>query len=147
MLRIAAASPEASQWSAGTYDALLHDPGKGEVWVAQSLEDLAGFASFRVIGKEAELLNLAVRPENRRFGYGKILLQQVCDEAARLHAERLFLEVRESNQPAVSLYERFGFRTVGRRPGYYPGLPPSPPEDAVVLVRDLFPISVERPLE
>src|ERR1041385_5924849 len=94
MLRIAAASPEASQWSAGTYDALLHDPGKGEVWVAQSLEDLAGFASFRVIGKEAELLNLAVRPENRRFGYGKILLQQVCDEAARLHAERLFLEVR-----------------------------------------------------
>lgn len=87
---------------------------------------VAGFLVSRETAPgEREILNLAVDPALRRRGVGKKLLQ---DEISRARGS-WYLEVRESNQAALKLYESIGFRATGRRPDYYL----SPPETAIVM--------------
>ena len=80
----------------------------------------AGFALYRTISDEAELLLLAVTPEFRRRGIGKMLLDQFLDQARDSGAGRVHLEVREGN-PAVIMYRLAGFGVAGRRHKYYHG--------------------------
>ena len=85
---------------------------------------------------EAQLLNLSVVPDARRRGLGRTLLAQFLDDARRLGAEQVFLEVRVSNTPAIVLYEREGFERIGRRTAYYPAAAAGAPrEDALVMRR------------
>jgi len=87
---------------------------------------------------EAQILNLSVVPDARREGLGRALLRQFVDDALRWNAEQVFLEVRESNVAAISLYEAEGFAPVARRVGYYPGAAPDAQrEDALVMRRSL----------
>lgn len=78
----------------------------------------AGFALTRGLFDEEELLLFAVAPEHRRKGLGARLLTNVITDAKARGIRRLFLEMRRNN-PAGKLYDAFGFRTVGVRPGYY----------------------------
>ena len=132
---IADASPEAAAWSRAALEALLREPATGSVWVAEHEGEVVGFILFRVVDKEAELLNLAVHPQWRRRRVASRLMEQVLEQVIRLGAERIFLEVRESNGAALRLYRRYGFVESGRRPGYYA----NPSEDAVLLSRSLHP--------
>jgi len=89
---------------------------------------------------EAQLLNLSVVPDARRHGLGRALLRRFVDDARRLGAEHIFLEVRVSNAAAIELYEAEGFARVARRDGYYPqASPDAPREDALVMRRALRP--------
>jgi ribosomal-protein-alanine N-acetyltransferase len=91
---------------------------------------------------EAQLLNLSVVPESRREGLGRALLLQFVDDARRLYAEQLFLEVRVSNHGAIALYETAGFVAIARRVAYYPpGEPGGAREDALVMRCALLPSS------
>jgi ribosomal-protein-alanine N-acetyltransferase len=84
-------------------------------------------------GPEWELENIAVLPEFRHRGLGRELLAVLLAQA-RLHgAERISLEVRESNRAAIRLYEAAGFQQLGRRRAYYH----RPIEDALILVHTL----------
>jgi ribosomal-protein-alanine N-acetyltransferase len=74
---------------------------------------------------EAEIVDLTVEPAHHRKGVASALLRAFL--AGR--QGRVFLEVRPSNSAARRLYERFGFREVGRRPAYYR----SPLEDAIIM--------------
>ncbi len=94
--------------------------------IAEQAGAVLGFIVSRgTAASEREILNLAVAPEHRRRGVATLL---VADEIAKAPLD-LFLEVRESNEAARTLYERCGFRLVGRRPGYYE----EPPEAAIVM--------------
>ncbi len=89
---------------------------------------------------EAQILNLSVVPDARREGLGRRLLKRFIDDARRLGAEQIFLEVRVSNAVAIALYDSEGFAAVGRRDGYYPGMDADAPrEDALVMRRSLAP--------
>jgi ribosomal-protein-alanine N-acetyltransferase len=89
---------------------------------------------------EAQVLNLSVVPDARRAGLGRVLLAQFLDDARRLGAEQVFLEVRVSNTPAIKLYEHEGFERVGRRTAYYPSaVEDAPREDALVMRHALGP--------
>jgi ribosomal-protein-alanine N-acetyltransferase len=81
--------------------------------------DLAAFAMSRQTFEDVELLLCAVAPERRGAGDGRALIQRVAGSARARGARRLFLEVRSSNMPALSLYRSAGFKVEGRRPGYY----------------------------
>ena len=81
-----------------------------------------GYGILSVAANEAHLLNLCVDPAEHRRGWGGWLLRRLFDVARERSADRMFLEVRPSNQPAVRLYEAHGFVHVGTRRGYYPGL-------------------------
>jgi ribosomal-protein-alanine acetyltransferase len=87
---------------------------------------------------EAQLLNLSVVPDARREGLGCELLRRFLDDAVRLGAEQVFLEVRVGTDAAITLYEREGFTPVGRRIAYYPASPDDGVrEDALVMRRTL----------
>jgi len=86
----------------------------------------------------AQILNLSVVPDARRRGLGRALLRRFIDDAVRLGAEQLFLEVRVANVAAVGLYESEGFARVARRERYYPAAGPElVREDALVMRRAL----------
>ena len=133
VLAITAASPEAASWSRQTYEAILQHQQHGCCYVAEVGGLAVGFVCFRVASDEAELLNLAVLPSSRRQGIGSRLLEQTLREAASRGATRIFLEVRETNQPALKFYQRYSFTVSTRRGGYYS----NPPADALVLARNL----------
>ena len=90
---------------------------------------LAGYVFARVIAGEAEILNIAVVPGDRSQGVGATLLDAVLERIRGRGAAAVFLEVRESNEPARRLYLSRGFRPVGLRADYYR----RPRENAVVL--------------
>lgn len=80
----------------------------------------AGFSLSRLVACEAELLLLAVSPQYRRRGIGRMLLDQFIDRAREEGTTQVHLEVRDGN-PAVAMYRSAGFSSVGRRPKYYHG--------------------------
>lgn len=100
-------------------------------YAAHSIEQslVVGFAGIMVIADEAELLNIAVNPNFRRQGIGKLLLERMLQEANKAGAFRLLLEVRESNLDARQLYYQHQFVEIGTRRGYYR----DPVEDAVIM--------------
>lgn len=89
-------------------------------YVLTSESRIAGYAIVSMAMDESHLLNLCIAPDFRRQGLARLLLGHVVDELGLIGLARLFLEVRPSNPGAVALYEAFGFRQIGRRPGYYP---------------------------
>ena len=80
-----------------------------------------GFSLARRIVDEVELLLVGVEPGYRNRGLGRQLVGNVARRAEAQGARTLFLEVRESNLPAVKLYKSAGFTQVGRRVAYYAG--------------------------
>jgi len=128
---LVAASPGAAQWSLEAYAQLLEGPARALVLSEGSR--IIGSIALRVIADEAEILNLAVLPECRRSGYGSRLLAAAEQHARSRGALSLFLEVRESNSPAICFYENHGFLRTGIRPNYYR----DPPEAAVLMMRKI----------
>lgn len=106
-------------WSAPQCAGLLPMPG---VWLmlAREGEEAVGFALGRTVLREAELLLLAVKKKAQGYGTGKLLLEHFTASAATRGADTLYLEVRDGN-PAVQLYNSFGFAEIGRRQKYYTG--------------------------
>jgi ribosomal-protein-alanine N-acetyltransferase len=90
---------------------------------------LSGYFFARSLGPEAEILNLAVVPEHRQRGLGRLLLECGLSRLRERAVESVFLEVRASNQIAQALYRAQGFHLVGVRAHYYA----KPVEDALVL--------------
>lgn len=80
---------------------------------------ILGFVGFWLMFNEAHIIAIAVRNAYRRYGIGEQLLISVLDKAADLKASLVTLEVRASNVAAQTLYHKYNFRVVGRRPRYY----------------------------
>ena len=80
---------------------------------------LIGYCGCWQILEEAHITNIAVSPDYRRKHIGEALLTTIIDECYRNMAKYITLEVRVSNTPAISLYETYGFKSLGARKGYY----------------------------
>lgn len=102
-----------------------------QCWTWRAGEALVGYFVLMVAAGEGHLLNLSVAARHQRRGHGSALLGEAMRMARGRGAGHVFLEVRPSNRGAKALYERFGFRQVAVRPGYYPDGPGR--EDALVL--------------
>jgi ribosomal-protein-alanine N-acetyltransferase len=120
-------------WSVADLTALIEDSA-GFGFMATMGTVAAAFILCRRIGDEAEVLMLATRPEARRQGLGGRLMAAAAALAGE-SAQALFLEVAADNAPALSLYAKAGFVTVGRREKYYSRAGGA--EDAIVLRLDL----------
>lgn len=95
---------------------------------------VAYVSAYHMAG-ELEILNVAVIPELRGRGLGRLVFGRVLAEATAGGMTRSVLEVRPSNTPALALYRRYGFAEVGRRVGYYPDTR----EDALIYALDFPP--------
>jgi ribosomal-protein-alanine N-acetyltransferase len=105
-------------WSRRDLAELLASPGVTGLLI-EADQEAVGFALWRRVAEEAELLTLAVGPAHRRRGAGGRLLEAVANDARGSGATELFLEVGIDNPAAVSLYEKAGFAKVGHRAAYY----------------------------
>jgi len=92
---------------------------------------LLGYFVLLAAAGEAHLLNLSIAPACQRRGHGSALLREAMRVAREGGAKKVFLEVRPSNLAGKALYERFGFRKIALRRGYYPAQ--GGREDALVL--------------
>lgn len=93
---------------------------------------IVGFAGIYVTDV-AELMNIAILPRFQRMRFASYLLKECVRKARQFKAEKMLLEVRRSNTPAISLYKKFGFGNIGIRRNYYK----APVEDAIVMMKDL----------
>ena len=118
-------------WTEAMLSDALFDPQASFI-VAQDEEgNVVGYAGLHVIVDEGYIDNVAVEPDARRHGVASALLDVFCRFGAA-NLAFLTLEVRSSNAPAISLYEKFGFFRAGLRKGYYQ----HPREDAVIMTRE-----------
>ncbi len=110
-------------WSTRAYRLELTENPAAHLYVAvikkHTNEYILGYIGFWYIVDEAHISTLAVHPSERRTGIGEGLLTHAMEDAESIGAEVVTLEVRSSNQPAILLYQKFGFEVVGRRPRYY----------------------------
>ncbi|WP_250001276.1 ribosomal protein S18-alanine N-acetyltransferase [Actinoplanes sp. M2I2] len=100
--------------------------------VALEEDDLLGYAGLAATPDEAWVQNIAVRRTGQRRGTGRVLLEALLGEAARLGIKQTLLEVAVDNAPAQHLYAAYDFEPVGIRRGYYQ---PSN-TDALVMMRN-----------
>jgi len=98
-------------------------------FVAKEKSHVIAYAGFWHVADEGDITNIAVLPEYRRQGIGGRLLQTLINTAKELKLELLTLEVRESNNAAIALYERYGFEKIGMRKNYYH----DPRENALIM--------------
>lgn len=104
-------------WSQGIFrDCLL---AGYQSLVLEIAGTISGYAIMSVAAGEAHILNLCVHPECQQMGYGRRLLNALLVRAAEVGVERVFLEVRPSNDIAIKLYRSAGFEQIGVRPSYY----------------------------
>jgi ribosomal-protein-alanine N-acetyltransferase len=111
-------STESAQWPPESYAKLAGLPGSVFL-VCETNADLVGFLAARQVADEAEILNIAVHRDFRRKGIATALLLAALDKFRSSTVASVFLELRESNQPARALYERHGFVSSGIRKSYY----------------------------
>jgi ribosomal-protein-alanine N-acetyltransferase len=106
-------------WSRGAFRYELTQNRVARCSVARWRGRLVGYLCLWEIGHEIHVTNLATHPDVRRHGVARVLLGAVLDDARERAVTLAFLEVRPTNTEALGLYERFGFRVIGRRKGYY----------------------------
>lgn len=118
-------------WSENAFLYELKNPLS--LWlVAEDAGRIAGYVGTQTVLDQSDMMNIAVHPDYRRQGIGEKLISQVIPMLNAKGSKSLFLEVRTSNAPAISLYEKMGFIQVGKRKGYYR----NPREDALILRKE-----------
>ena len=101
--------------------------------VATEKTTVSGYVGCYLSFDEAEITNVAVKAAARRRGYAKQLLAELEKTVYVRGVRCIFLEVRRSNEPAISLYREMGYVTIGERPGFYR----NPTEDALLMKKEL----------
>ena len=120
----------ADPWTEGIFRSSLAD--EAECWFAAVRDgNVLGYAGMQSVLDEGYIDNVAVDPSFRHRGIASSLLNAMEAEAKTRQLAFLSLEVRAGNGAAVALYTRFGFQTIGRRPGYYL----LPKEDALIMTK------------
>ena len=121
-------------WTRGIFrDCLVAD------YPARVLEcdgEVIGYGMLSIAADEAHILNVCAAPEVQGCGHGRRLVRALLQVARGRGVQRVFLEVRPSNLPAIALYHAEGFNEIGRRPRYYPARQGR--EDAIVMAMELF---------
>jgi ribosomal-protein-alanine N-acetyltransferase len=118
-------------WSLRSITSELNNPLS--LWIVAECDGtVAGYVGSQSVLGEADMMNLAVSPLFRRQGVASGLVEALIKHLKERDVHVLVLEVRASNEPAIRLYEKYGFVQVGRRPNYYA----HPKEDALILRKE-----------
>lgn len=116
-------------WSRGNFaDALA---AGNSAWVVREDGMLLGYCVVMMAPDDAHLLNISVASQAQGQGVGRGLLAWVDAQAAAHGVPSVLLEVRVSNERALRIYEKAGYRRIGQRRGYYPAV--GGREDAIVM--------------
>lgn len=118
-------------WSIDSFRSEMESPDSH--FTAAVLDsEVVGFCVLHFFDDEGEIFNIAVSQEHRGKKIGDILLSEALGFADGSGIDRIFLEVRKSNLPAIGLYTKHGFEILGIRKNYYD----EPTEDAIIMQRE-----------
>ena len=101
------------------YDVLQDDYNDSKYIVIKQNEEIYGFAGFRTIFEEMEIMNIVTKVDKRNQGFASNMLSYILTYAQNHEMEKINLEVNENNLPAIKLYKTYGFQVVGKRNKYY----------------------------
>ncbi len=122
-------------WSEGNmHDSITH--GHRCQTLRSNQGQLMGYFIAMLGSQEAHLLNITVAAAYQRQGWARVMLDHLLDWSRQQGAQWIWLEVRNSNERAINVYELYGFRRVGVRKAYYP-FNGSQREDAIVMSMQL----------
>lgn len=126
-------------------EAFLDEPWTQEMFAEEMANDFShfitlssedgkvlGFGGVRVLAPDAEIMDIAVRSEERGKGLGRALLENLTSCAKDAGAKELFLEVASNNVAALALYQQVGFQPIALRKKYYAGK-----QDAIVMTKTI----------
>lgn len=116
-------------WTADMLERYINK--KSAVFLAAEKEtgEAVGYVGMTWVLDEGYICNVAVAPDCRRQGIADRLIDALAQKSRELNLAFLTLEVRSGNAPAIALYEKHGFKAVGKRKNYYD----SPKEDALLM--------------
>ena len=119
VVKIEAASYGEHHWAKSSfYDEMNNNLAK--YYCAKTFEgNTIAYAGTWNIIDETHITTIAVDPENRRKHIGEALIVKILEDCYEAKIKYLTLEVRESNIPAIELYKKYGFSSLGTRKGYY----------------------------
>ena len=118
-------------WSENSIASELNN--KLSLWlVAVDSETVVGYVGSQTVLGETDMMNIAVHPDYRKQGIGTGLILALIRELSSRGSHSLMLEVRASNEQAISVYSKLGFSEIGRRRNYYR----NPKEDALILRKE-----------
>lgn len=112
---------------------LLCRPGALGVVLTDPSDTPLAYAGMTYAADEGSVTNVAVHPAHRRQGFGRAVVEGLLDAARQHGLCSVYLEVRPSNAPALSLYRALGFCETGRRKNFYR----HPTEDALLMCAEL----------
>lgn len=115
-------------WSRESVRAEIEDNHLALYIVAEINKEVVGYAGIWWIVDEGHITNVAVSPEYRGKHIGEAIIATMLEVAREEGINKFTLEVRVSNDPAINLYKKFGFESVGVRPKYY-----KDNEDAMIM--------------
>ena len=117
-------------WSQASLEEYLADRDKKIFYVAYThTDDIVGYMGSSFVLDEGDVTNVATLPAYRKQGIAKHLVGHVMKALGTLGVKTLFLEVRQSNAPAIHMYTEMGFQTIAQRKHYYS----HPTEDAFIM--------------
>lgn len=118
-------------WSESSIRSELNN--KLSLWLVAVDDDrVVGYVGSQTVLGETDMMNIAVHPYYRKQGIGTALIVGLISALEQRDSHSLMLEVRASNAPAISVYQKLGFSEVGRRKNYYR----NPREDALILRKE-----------
>ena len=119
-------------WSEASLSLLCRERGLGVVIPSDTPDAPAqAYGGLTYVLNEGSITNIAVRPDMRRQGLGRAVIEALIEQAREVGVTDVYLEVRISNQAAISLYRSLGFTIVGTRKDFYK----LPVEDAYIMHR------------
>ena len=121
-------------WSKGNFVDALNENYIAKALINNSV--MVGYYFWQKVLNECHLLNFTIASERQRKGLGNWMLSQLLVSLRAKSITAIYLEVRPSNDTAISLYSKFGFSIIGRRKNYYPGKESR--EDALVMKRTIL---------
>lgn len=120
-------------WTEDTFQTCFQSAFIG--WVIEEDRRIIGFIILSLRPEDCHVLNLCIAREHQHHGYGQQLLEQALRYAKAKGAGIAYLEVRRSNDTAISLYRKLRFHLIGERKAYYPT--PDGHEDALIFAKSL----------
>ena len=111
----------------------IYESEISSVLVAKMGGRVVGYVSFTIIIDECQIINFATKNEFKRQGVGKKVMEALLDHGRTCGVTKYFLEVRQSNEGAISLYKKYGFVPVGISKNHFS----QPREDAILMNLEL----------
>lgn len=99
--------------------------------VVKDNSNIVGFAGIKLVIPDCDIMNIVVKKDFRNQGLGSLLLKNLINLAKSLGVRNIFLEVDEKNAPAISLYNKYGFKTISKRKNYYKE------NDAIIMNKEI----------